>query len=396
MLKILWLSNFAIHDTSSTVCCYAKTMLEQLAQLLKTEVQIKAVCSLASHTHLNGLKNFIESKQELKEHNILSFVENDIEYFYARCHNPEVAKHTLSDMQLLFEAYTQACDNFKADVLIGHGLNHFVSSIFSQAQSEGVKTVYFMSNSRYKDFSFKFYDQVWTDLQHIANYSNINNAVNSLYVGSFVNIAKVKCKAYEPEYVTFIKPTAQNGLAYFAKIADLSQTRFPHIKFLVVDSFSSFKEDLANLKVKQADGSFTHPYSILSFKNVVLCDHTDDISKIYDKTKGIICPCLDNDLSYKEIIEALANNIPVLSSNLSSKTDAVYCGGLTLPISKECLADPYLVPSDEDVEDWLVSLEKFELNYNKVAHLCQKSLKHFKLEDNVKNAAELLSVLCKK
>ena len=105
---------------------------------------------------------------------------------------------------------------------------------------------------------------------------------------------------------------------------------------------------------------------------------------------------IQHKIGEEEIIEALANNIPVLSSNLSSKTDAVYCGGLTLPISKECLADPYLVPSDNDVEEWLVSLEKFELNYNKVAHLCQKSLKHFKLEDNVKNAAELLSVLCKK
>lgn len=395
MLKILWLSNFVLHDTSSSICCYAKTMLEQMSDLLTTQVQIKVVASLANHTHLNGIKGFLKDKN-LKDVEIYSFNEHNIDYYYAKCSSPNVAKHVLKDRQLLFKAYAKAREDFVPDVIISNGLNFFLTNILAQARTEGIKTVYFMSNERYKDYCFIYYDQIWTDLKHIANYSNDNIAANSIYVGSFVDVAKAKAKNPKPKYVSFIKPTVNNGLAYFAKIAYLAQTRFPQIRFLVIDSFSNFTKELCELKEKQADGSFIKPYNIAKFNNIDISEHTDDISTIFDNTKVLISPCLDNDESVKEIIEALSNNLPILSSNLPSRIETIHSGGLCLPIVQSCIDDPYLLPSDSDVDKWLVSLEKVEKNYNKAAQLCTSSFKRLKLNDNVKKVVELLNILCHK
>ena len=85
MPKILWLSPYSLHDTSSGASIQAKDMLESL---VKKGCEVWS-CSSFVFDNVSGTVVFGNLEQKLQEdkHNTFILDDNGIHYIYTRCHS---------------------------------------------------------------------------------------------------------------------------------------------------------------------------------------------------------------------------------------------------------------------------------------------------------------------
>ena len=382
MYRILWISQFALHDTTSGAALQCRTMLEYLAKIYGQKLQIHVLTCLLFDDP-RGTKYFNDNKDKMKANEVfVQFEENGIQYTYVKNHTTVSLEQNFNDQRKFYTTYQHAVAHFRPDLIIGYGGDPMCMHIRNDAHARGVPNVFCVCNGTYKGTTFLYCDRVITDSMATAAFYGKNFGINVIPVGEFIRpeTVVVPKKDRKPQYVTFINPSHNKGLSVFARIALMAQEQLPEVKFMVVESRGSFAKNLELLYEPGPDGKpGAHPFKAEMFKNVELHQHTDNIKEVYALTKVILIPSLWFECWGRVATEAVMNDIPVISSKSGGLPEA---GGekegasACLDVPERCINNYLLIPSAEEVQPWIDKLRSvLGEDYQKYTKGCAQAAK---------------------
>lgn len=354
MPKILWMSPYSLHDTSSGASVDAKLMLENM-QRRGWEVWS---CASFVFDNKTGSLVFGDLDKKLAEDNHDTFVldDNGIHYVYTRCQNTSEMQFSLAEGELFFNTYLQVLDEFKPDIVFGYCPGMTSMTCFAEAQRRGIATVYLLVNGNHKHFSFPHFDLVITDSVATSKYYAECSNINVVPTGAFFQEENVVSREREPKYVTLINPSFEKGLSIFAKLVSVCKTELPDVKFLVLNSRGVFSQNVTALHEK--DNKDVHPFKPEDFSNVDSTGIQKDMRPVYKITKVLVAPSLWFESWGRVTTEAVLNNIPVLSSMSGGIPEAMAGGGISLETPDHCKNDYLSVPTDEEIRPWVDALKR--------------------------------------
>lgn len=387
MPKILWLSPYSLHDTSSGASVHAKVMLEALA---KIGFEVWS-CASFVFDNKSGTLVFGDLEKRLAEDDHKTFIldDNGIHYVYTRCANRSEMQFTLDEGQLFYETFLEVLDEFKPDIIFGYcpGMAPLACNI--EARRRGIKTVYLLLNGNHSNFSFSYYDLVVTDSQATADLYARRDHINVTPTGAFLNHENLISPDRDPKYVTFINPVGAKGLPIFAKMARLCQTEMPDLRFLVINSRGNFSQTVTLLHEK--DKPDVHPYTAADFPNVDMAGSQKDMRPVFKVTKALIAPSLWFESWGRVTSEAALNRIPVLCSTSGGLAEAMAGCGISLEAPEHCRQDHWSIPTDEEIRPWMDGLK--EILKSDYSEQFDKAREQLSLERATQRALDALAPL---
>ena len=355
MPKILWMSPYSLHDTSSGASVHAKDMFECLA---KNGWEVWS-CASFVFDNVSGTLIFGDLEKTLREDKHQTFIidDNGVHYIYTRCHSRSEMEFTLAEGQLFYETYLDVLDEFKPDIVFGYCPGMTSLTCFAEAQRRGIKTVYLLLNGNHRQFAFRQFDLVVTDSLATSNYYAERDHINVVATGAFLtNTARFISPEREPQFVTFINPVGAKGLPIFAKLAKVCQQELPDVKFLVVNSRGEFAQTVTYLHEK--DKPNEHPFKASDFPNVSTTGNQKDMRPVFRITKALIAPSLWYESWGRVTSEAVLNGIPVLASTSGGISEAMAGCGINIEAPQHCKDDHMSIPTDEEIRPWVEALKE--------------------------------------
>lgn len=359
MKKILWISPYSLHDTSSGAAVQCRLMLEKLAAT--GQIQVMALGSFI-FDNPRGASMFTDLKEKLAgKEQYFNLTDRHVQYVYVRCHNTNVDQHTGGEQRIFFQKFIELLNSFKPDLLIGYGGDMLSMSMRSEAHRRGIPVVYTLWNGNHKGFTFPDCEMVMTDSRATADFYSRNFGINVMNTGIFIEKEHVVAPKRDPKYVTMINPVTEKGLGIFARLVLMAQKELPDVKFLVVESRGSFAEGVQKLWQEEGRGKNrkkVYPLKPDMFPNVDVAQHTPDIKQVYAITKALVAPSLWFESWGRVTTEAVMNGIPVVGSTSGGIPEAIGEGGIALEAPLKCRQDYAYFPTEEEVKPWLEALKR--------------------------------------
>ena len=217
--------------------------------------------------------------------------------------------HNLSREELL-DFLLNEIKTFKPTNVLGEFFSGNIEKCFyllEKISLENIKTSFFIriiEGIKEKRSEIKIHKNI----KIISNSKFTSNEINKAFdveteiVTPFIDFQKIKSKNKNTrEYTTFINPVKEKGVEIAIEIAK----KMPKIKFLfVLGGWEESNYMESNKYVKQ----------IKEIPNITIENYQSDISNVYSKTKILLVPSLFEETFGRVIIEAQANNIPVIGS----------------------------------------------------------------------------------
>ena len=354
MAKILWMSPFSLHDTSSGAAVNCRYLLSSL-QKRGFEVW---TCSAFIFAAPNGSQHAFDNLEEMlaRTHkDVFNFKEDGIDYVYTRTMSTYEQDMSLEECQLFYHTFCKLLHKVKPDIVIGYGISPVVMTCFAKAKQHNISTAYVLSNSTYSTYLFPNIDLIITESYATAKLYAERDEINVVPVGAFFDLDTIVATEHQKRYVTFINPSDYKGLAIFAKLAKVCQERMPEVKFLTVSIHERFTDLVERLHLK--DDLSVHPYKQNDFPNVFMVDQQMDMRSIYAICSVLLVPSLWFEAWGRVASEAVFNNIPVMATNSGGLPEAIAGGGVLLDAPEHCQQDFYSLPSDEEIEPWVNALQ---------------------------------------
>lgn len=354
--KLLWVSPFSLHDTSSGAAVQCRIMLEQLS---KSGIAVKVLGSFIFDSP-RGATSYFPNLQEQIANNkplYLKDEDNGVEYYYTICKNTAMEQFTHNESWELFLYFSMLCNSFRPDIAMGYGTGTSGVAIHAEAKRRGIPFVYPICNANHPYYNFSDCDLLITESQATSNLYAMRDRLNVLPTGIFINKEKFISQERTPKYVTMINPCPSKGVSIFAKLAEIAQKELPDVQFLAVDGRGSFVESLGALHLPDSD---KRPYAPKMFKNVDIASHTGDMRNIYKVTKVLLAPSLAYESWGRVASEAVLNKIPaIVSANNGGGLQEAMAGmGYALNVPEACIKDHLRIPTDKEIKEWLDTLKK--------------------------------------
>lgn len=355
--KLLWVSPFSLHDTSSGAAVQCKAMLEQLA---KKGIEVKVLGSFIFDSP-RGTTYFPKLEEELKNRGtqpvVIKDEENNIEYHYTICQSRAMEDFTYAESWSFFQYFSMLCNSFRPDIAMGYGTGTSGIAVHSEAKRRGIPFVYPLCNANHPYYTFEDCDLLITESQATAQLYAARDRLNVQASGIFINQESFVSKEREPKYVTMVNPCITKGVSIFAKLAQIAQKELPNVKFLAVDGRGSFGDSISALHLPESEET---PYSAQMFQNVDIAQHTNNMKEVYKLTKVLIAPSLAYESWGRVVSEAVLNKIPVIVSanNGGGLQEAMAGMGFAVNVPEECLKDHLRIPTDREIKEWLDALKK--------------------------------------
>lgn len=387
MPKILWLSPYSLHDTSSGASVNLKDMLENL---VKIGFEVWS-CSSFVFDNVAGTTVFGDLNQKFSTDPHRTFILNDngIHYIYTRCSSRSEMEFTLAEGQLLYETFLDVLDEFQPDIVLGYCPGMTSLACFAEAKRRGIKTVYTLYNGNHGHFAFPLYDLVITDSYATSRLYAERDHINVVPTGASFKPERFVNPKRDPKYITFINPSGAKGLSIFAKLAYICQKEMPEQKFLVLNTRGNFSENVSLLHEK--DDKNNHPFKNVDFPNVDMTGAQTDMRPVYGITKALLAPSLWYESWGRVTSEAVFNNIPVLCSTSGGLAEASGGCGIALEAPAHCQQDYFSLPTDEEIRPWIDALKTIlETDYSEKFKQAQQVLSP---ENTTRRLLEALSGL---
>lgn len=353
MPKILWMSTYSLHDSSSGTSVACRHMLKCLSA---SGYEVWACTSFAFATEGGFKQSFPALNETLATDSAASFNfdEDNIHYIYVRTENTDIDKSTLADSQLFYSIFRQTLDLFAPDIVMGCGSSPVMQTCFAEAKYQGYSTVYMVPNSSHGSYLFPNVDLVITDSHASSKLYADRDEINILPVGAFFDLPSIVAPDHQKRFVTMFNPSDYKGVAIFAKLAKMCQKELPNLKLLTVSSLNSFQDIVPHLHEKGDLNA--HPYTAQDFPNVYMVDPQWDVRPIYAITSVLVVPSLWFEGWGRAASEAIYNNIPVIAANSGGLKESIAGGGVLIDVPQHCIDDYLSIPTDEEIKPWFNAL----------------------------------------
>lgn len=199
---------------------------------------------------------------------------------------------------------------------------------------------------------------------------------------------KEEFSPFENEFIFMFNPLERKGGLVFKEIAN----RLPSLKFGTVLGWSSLKEKpdsntfseeyikrITESEGSVFDGSLPEYVNFDNCNNIKVFPPENNPKKLYKKIRILLVPSQWEEAFGRVAIEAMANGIPVIASDIAGLRDSVGDGGILI--------------EKENVNKWVKEILKFKNKqyYKKMLKRAKNWVKNNYSEDNIlKETAELI------
>lgn len=357
--KILWVSPYSLHDTSSGAAIQMRTMLECLA---KEGIKVMVLGSFCFDSP-RGTTFFPKLEEELKARGTqpvtIEDKENNITYHYSVCANRAMSAFTHDEAWRFYMHFCALCNSFRPDIVIGYGMGTCGVAVQAESKRRGIPFVYPICNGNHPHYDFNDCALLMTESKATALLYAQRDRMNVVPVGIFIRPEKVIAQKRDPKFITFINPDPTKGVSIFAKLAlkahESGLLQKHNLNFLVVQSRGTLAESIAKLHLPDSKEC---PYKPEMFPFVQLAQHTANMASIYALTRVLLAPSLWYESWGRVATEAALNGIPSLVSTSGGLQEAMGGAGIAVAAPQACHSDYLLIPTDEQIAPWLDALEK--------------------------------------
>ncbi|MDY5115427.1 MAG: hypothetical protein SPE49_05610 [Campylobacter sp.] len=360
MPKLLWISQFNLHDSSSGAAKHCKALLEQLA---KRGVNILAIGGFVFDSIAGAKSTFpkleAEVQQDAAKKPPIALEQNGINYLYIPTSTTSLSLLPHDEEWRIYTAFCRQLNIFRPDVCMGYGMALFGTAVHAECKRRGIPHAYPICNGNHPYYNFWDSDLLFTDSAANAQLYAQRDHLNLATTGAFIDKDAYIAGSGSHEYITMINPEPRKGGSIFAKLA-LKAKNDPELKnekFLVVNSRGNFGSTVSVLH----DGDGAKNYKPEMFDNVRMTQNTTNMKAIYALTKVLLAPSVPKAWYEgwgRVASEAVLNRIPALVAKNGGLEEAMAGAGIALDVPSTLHDDPTRMPSDEEIAPWLEALKE--------------------------------------
>lgn len=250
---------------------------------------------------------------------------------------------------VLREAFGAELAQFGPDIVLTYG--GFASNRLAcqQAQAAGKKTVFYAVSETYrKPSDFLHLDAVLTVSRAMAQRLDAFSPAPVHVLPPFIATRALTRPRTAPEFITFINPVPAKGLRLAAALARECQRLGRPYKFLFVQSRGTRATALH------------HCPELADCKNVVFASNVSDMGLVYERTRYLLFPSVWFEVGGQSLIEANANGIPALASNVGGIAEMLDGAGFLFDPPSAMREDWMAEPPSDYVQRWLAALDLLE------------------------------------
>ena len=360
MPKLLWISQFNLHDSSSGAAVQARIMLEQLA---KRGVKVLAIGGFIFDSIAGAKSTFpkleTEVQQDAAKKPPIAFGQNGINYLYIPTSTTSLSLLPHDEEWRIYTAFCRQLNIFRPDVCMGYGMALFGTAVHAECRRRGIPHAYPICNGNHPYYNFWDSDLLFTDSAANAQLYAQRDHLNLATTGAFIDKDAYIADSGSHEYITMINPEPRKGGSIFAKLALLAKNdpELKNEKFLVVNSRGNFGSTVSVLH----DGDGATNYKPEMFDNVSMAQNTTNMKAIYALTKVLLAPSVPKAWHEgwgRVASEAVLNRIPALVAKNGGLEEAMAGAGIALDVPSTLHDDPARMPSDEEIAPWLEALKQ--------------------------------------
>ena len=362
MPKLLWISQFNLHDSSSGAAKHCKALLEQLA---KRGVEILAIGGFVFDSIAGAKSTFpkleAEVQQDAAKKPPIAFGQNGINYLYIPTSTTSLSLLPHDEEWRIYTAFCRQLNIFRPDVCMGYGMALFGTAVHAECKRRGIPHAYPICNGNHPYYNFWDSDLLFTDSAANAQLYAQRDHLNLATTGAFIDKDAYIADSGSHEYITMINPEPRKGGAILAKLALLAKNdpELKNEKFLVVNSRGNFASTVSILH--DSDDKAATNYKPEMFDNVSMAQNTTNMKAIYALTKVLLAPSVPK-AGYegwgRTASEAVLNRIPALVAKNGGLEEAMAGAGIALDVPSTLHDDPARMPSDEEIAPWLEALKQ--------------------------------------
>ena len=362
MPKLLWISQFNLHDSSSGAAKHCKALLEQLA---KRGVNILAIGGFVFDSIAGAKSTFpkleAEVQQDAAKKPPIAFGQNGINYLYIPTSTTSLSLLPHDEEWRIYTAFCRQLNIFRPDVCMGYGMALFGTAVHAECKRRGIPHAYPICNGNHPYYNFWDSDLLFTDSAANAQLYAQRDHLNLATTGAFIDKDAYIADSGSHEYITMINPEPRKGGAILAKLALLAKNdpELKNEKFLVVNSRGNFGSTVSVLH--DGDDKEAKNYKPEMFDNVRMTQNTTNMKAIYALTKVLLAPSVPKAWYEgwgRVASEAVLNRIPVLVAKNGGLEEAMAGAGIALDVPSTLHDDPARMPSDEEIAPWLEALKE--------------------------------------
>ena len=362
MPKLLWISQFNLHDSSSGAAKHCKALLEQLA---KRGVNILAIGGFVFDSIAGAKSTFpkleAEVQQDAAKKPPIAFGQNGINYLYIPTSTTSLSLLPHDEEWRIYTAFCRQLNIFRPDVCMGYGMALFGTAVHAECKRRGIPHAYPICNGNHPYYNFWDSDLLFTDSTANAQLYAQRDHLNLATTGAFIDKDAYIADSGSHEYITMINPEPRKGGSIFAKLALLAKNdpELKNEKFLVVNSRGNFASTVSVLH--DEDDKAATNYKPEMFDNVSMAQNTTNMKAIYALTKVLLAPSVPKAWHEgwgRVASEAVLNRIPALVAKNGGLEEAMAGAGIALDVPSTLHDDPARMPSDEEIAPWLEALKQ--------------------------------------
>jgi len=228
---------------------------------------------------------------------------------------------------------------------------------------EKLKHLFFRKELKHYEYSLKKANLVIANGKFMRDICSEWYGVNSVIIPPFIRLADYICENKKStEYITFISPSIIKGANIFLKLATVLKDR----KFLVVSGLTDY----------EFKGRFE------PLPNVKWIPKTENMRKVYEKTRVLIVPSICPEPFGRVCVEAMSNGIPCIVSKRGGLPEVVGEGGVIIE-------NPY------NIDLWVESIEALDGDdlYYKLSRKAKEQASKFDIKYTYKEFIRVVSSL---
>lgn len=241
--------------------------------------------------------------------------------------------------------FDETLAKWRPDIVFTYGGTPAEEARRRRAKRSGARVVFGLRNMAYlAGWRAAAVDAILTPNEHVAERYRRDAGLPSTPLPSPLDESDVVADAHEPLMFTYVNPSPEKGVMFFARLAEEVSVRRPDIPFLVIESRGT-----AGLL---AAAGLAGGFDLRRHANVLVSPSVPTPKAIYAGARALLAPSVWEEAAARVVPEALLNGVPPLVSDRGGLPRQCNGAGFVLPIPPECTPGSRTPPPPAAVAPW--------------------------------------------
>lgn len=386
-MKILWASPNTLLDTSNGAAITIREYMHQLAAR-GWDVKILGGTVFVNQHGMGSLREFLQ-RAFTERGQFVNYQDGQLSHRLLVTHQTRRPLLYSYELEAWFNEYRRLLETEKPDVVLFFDKSLITSMTANEAKAKGIKVGVILNHGNNRGTEWcRDVDFMLTDTNATAEMYRIREGYSMIPVGKFIDAARLVADAPTRQRLLFVNPIPAKGGVLVVQLAYwLSEFR-PDIEMQVVDSRGTWGDLLSRVSREMSKDPST-------LRTVVVSPNTPDMKSVYKEARVLLSPSLWWESGSRVSVEAMANGIPVVASNVGGIPEVLGESGKIIDVPDQLRTPPYmsLLPT-EVVEEFAKAVCVYWDNPEQYAESSERARKEFlRLHSMQKNGDELSRIL---